>query len=117
MYERLSPVGLEIVAFPCNQFGGQEPGTSADIQGFVRSQGVKFPVMAKVDVNGADAHGVYRLLKGVDGSDIRWNFFSKFVVSCDTDQCTIYRHDGAPNPSSLEAHIKELLKGGRMSDL
>lgn len=117
MYEKLSPAGLEILAFPCNQFGGQEPGTRSDIQEFTLGKGVKFPVMDKIDVNGPDTHEVYKVLKGTNGNDIRWNFFSKFVVNCNAVTCDIYRHDGAPNPSALEAHIKQLLKLEGQSDL
>mmetsp|Transcript_44118 Transcript_44118/g.71503 ORF Transcript_44118/g.71503 Transcript_44118/m.71503 type:complete len:86 (+) Transcript_44118:217-474(+) len=68
--------------------------------------------MAKCDVNGPKTHPVYQFLKGPGGSDIRWNFFTKFLVRCEADQCTIFRYDGAPNPLALEADISRLLPGG-----
>jgi len=82
-------MGLVILAFPCNQFGGQEPGTSADIRAFAESKGVPvsdqsrgFLLMEKVDVNGPASHTVYKFLKGAteDSRDIKWNFGSYWLV-------------------------------------
>jgi len=100
---------FEILAFPCNQFGGQEPGTSADIQKFADGYGVKFRMMEKIEVNGPGAHPVYTFLKGEAGADIRWNFFTKFIVCCGATECQILRYDGAPNPSTLEGDVVRLL--------
>merc|ERR1712039_417551 len=92
--------GLEIISFPCNQFGKQEPGDADAIRNFLDEHRVTFPVMAKADVNGPGTHPVYRFLKGPEGDDIRWNFFSKFLVHCpkEAEQCSVSRYDGAPNP-------------------
>lgn len=72
--------------------------------------------MEKVDVNGPGIHPVYKLLKGSEGDDIRWNFFSKFIVHCPTQQCTVFRYDGAPNPAKLEEDIMPLLGKGNDRD-
>lgn len=78
--------GLEVLGFPCDQFAHQEPGTEKDIEEFCRlNYGVTFPMHAKIDVNGSDAHPLYRQLKtaapGVLGSkSIKWNF-TKFLVA------------------------------------
>ena len=66
------------MAFPCNQFGKQEPGSPEDITAFVANYGVKFPMMQKVEVNGAGADPCYKFLTG--GTDISWNF-AKFLVN------------------------------------
>src|SRR5688572_4929910 len=77
--------GFSVVGFPCNQFGGQEPGSAEDIAQFCSATyGVTFPMMEKVDVNGAGRHAIYRELTPIadaDGhaGDIRWNF-EKFVI-------------------------------------
>jgi glutathione peroxidase len=78
--------GFTVVGFPCNQFGGQEPGTAEEIQTFCStSYGVTFPMMEKIEVNGEDRHPIYNELtkvadnEGTDG-DIRWNF-EKFLIS------------------------------------
>lgn len=81
--------GLVIMAFPCNQFGGQEPGSNSDIKAFVTKLGVpdndNFLMMDKVDVNGRGAHPVYQFLKAAtpDRSDIKWNFASYWLVGRD----------------------------------
>ncbi len=81
------PRGFSVLAFPCNQFGHQEPGTDAEIATFCESSfGVTFPLFAKIDVNGAQAHPLYTWLKqqrrGLFGRAIRWNF-TKFMVGRD----------------------------------
>ena len=74
---------IEIIAFPCNQFGGQEPGEAQDIVSFQKGYGVNFPTMQKVDVNGGGATPVYKFLKdNAKVSSIPWNF-SKFLVNAD----------------------------------
>jgi glutathione peroxidase-family protein len=78
--------GAEILAFPCNQFGSQEPGTAKEIKAFAKSKGVKFRMMEKVDVNGADADLIYLYLKDQAGiTSITWNFATYFVVSPEGD--------------------------------
>jgi glutathione peroxidase-family protein len=69
------------MAFPCNQFGKQEPKPEAEIKTFVESKfNVKFPMFAKIDVNGAKTHPIYTFLKGCFPGDLTWNFSSKFLV-------------------------------------
>jgi len=63
MYDRLAPRGFEVLAFPCNQFGGQEPGSKEEIRSFVNGYGVRFPVFGKIDVNGPNTHPLYKFLK------------------------------------------------------
>jgi glutathione peroxidase len=85
LYEAHHEKGFEVLAFPCNQFGGQEPGTNEEIQNFCHTNyQVTFPVFAKIEVNGEHAHPLYKYLKseakGVLGTEaIKWNF-TKFLV-------------------------------------
>jgi glutathione peroxidase len=86
LYDDYSERGLEVLAFPCNQFGSQEPGTADEIKTFCESSfGVTFPLFGKIDVNGPNRHPLYAELtrlsdaKGHDG-DVRWNF-EKFLIS------------------------------------
>lgn len=73
--------GLEIIAYPSNQFGGQEPGTANEIKSFQKKYGVNFPVMAKVDVKGDYAPASYKYLtSNKNGGGIPWNF-TKFLVN------------------------------------
>mmetsp|Transcript_71047 Transcript_71047/g.151989 ORF Transcript_71047/g.151989 Transcript_71047/m.151989 type:complete len:107 (+) Transcript_71047:336-656(+) len=80
------------MAFPCNQFGGQEPGSESEIKAFAEKQGVPcadpaqgFLMMSKVDVNGPETHPVYQFLKGAteDASDVKWNFASYWLVNAE----------------------------------
>jgi len=88
LYSVYADQGLAVVAFPCNQFGGQEPGTNDEIQEFCSATyNVTFPLFDKVDVNGPDRHALYDELTSVDdgegvAGDIQWNF-EKFVVGAD----------------------------------
>lgn len=84
--------GLQILAFPCNQFGGQEPGTDEDILRFIRATGALFPVFSKIKVNGPNASELYnylRLNSELKGGKIPWNF-AKFVVNKDATQILYY---------------------------
>jgi glutathione peroxidase-family protein len=101
---------LRIVAFPCNQFGAQEPGTPEKIKSFVEGKGLtvntpesNFKLMGKVDVNGGGEHPVYTFLKKHSyDDDIEWNFTTKFIVKCTGDDvCSISRIDGRDLPSAL----------------
>jgi len=78
--------GLRIIGFPCNQFGGQEPGTEAEIKDFVKQFNVTFDLSSKVKVNGSDAHPLWKYLKAQKGGSmidaIKWNF-TKFLVDKD----------------------------------
>lgn len=104
--------GLEVLGFPCNQFGKQEPGDAAQIGEFCESRfHVTFPMFAKIDVNGTDAHPLYRWLTaekpGVFGTQaIKWNF-TKFLVRRDG---TVYeRYAPTTKPDELRADIEKLL--------
>lgn len=104
--------GLQVLGFPCNQFGGQEPGDEAQIQQFCQlNYGVTFPLFAKVEVNGDNSHPLFNHLKeaapGVLGSKaIKWNF-TKFLVSGDGTQVT--RYASATKPQSLTGDIEKML--------
>jgi len=112
LYQKLHGKGLEILGFPCNQFGAQEPGSEAEIESFCEvNYGVTFPLFAKVDVNGADAAPLYRHLKaakpGLLGSEaIKWNF-TKFLV--DRKGNVIERYAPNVEPESLAGDIEKLL--------
>ena len=114
LYENLHDQGLTILGFPCNQFGAQEPGSEAEIGQFcLKNYGVTFPMFAKIEVNGARAHPLYKYLKdakpGLLGTEaIKWNF-TKFLIGRDGEPVARY----APNtkPEELGAPIKKLLQG------
>ena len=112
LYEKYSSKGFEVIGFPCNQFGGQEPGTDQQIQEFCRTSfGVNFPVMAKIEVNGAGAHPLYQYLKkeekGILGTEaIKWNF-TKFLV--DRNGKVVDRFAPNDKPESLIKEIEKLL--------
>lgn len=112
LYERLKDRGFCVLAFPCDQFGHQEPGSNAEIGGFCqRNFGVSFPVFAKVEVNGRGAHPVFRLLKrerrGLLGMGrIQWNF-TKFLV--DREGRIVSRHAPSTDPLRLRSRIERLL--------
>jgi len=102
--------GLEILAFPCNQFGRQEPKSNADIKIFTASRGVTFPLFEKINVNGSKAHPIYNFLRakigGIMGSSIKWNF-TKFL--CDRDGNPIERYAPPTKPYEIKKDILELL--------
>ena len=112
LYEKLHGDGLTILGFPCNQFGAQEPGSESEIGAFCqKNYGVTFPMFSKIEVNGANAHPLYKYLKdakpGLLGTEaIKWNF-TKFLVGKDGEPVARY----APNtkPEELEAPIRTLL--------
>jgi glutathione peroxidase len=114
LHEAYAERGFAVLGFPCNQFGGQEPGTEAEIQEFCSTTwGVTFPLYAKVEVNGADRHPVYaELTETADSSgkagDIEWNF-EKFLVSRDGQVLTRFRSAVTPeDPALVEAVEKDL---------
>ena len=112
LYEKLHSRGLEVLGFPCNQFGAQEPGTAQEIESFCEmNYGVTFPLFAKIDVNGKDAAPVYKYLKkekpGLLGSEaIKWNF-TKFLV--DRDGNVIERYGSNVEPEAIAADVEKLL--------
>jgi len=69
------------MGFPCNQFGGQEPGTNAEIKQTVRDMGITFPLFARIDVNGPKESPIYTFLKKCFPGDITWNFSSKWIIN------------------------------------
>ncbi|MEI6364387.1 MAG: glutathione peroxidase [Actinomycetes bacterium] len=113
LYSVYADQGLAVVAFPCNQFGGQEPGTNDEIQEFCSATyNVTFPLFDKVDVNGPDRHALYDELTSVDdgegvAGDIQWNF-EKFVVGAD-GSIQRFRPRTEPNAPEIVTAIKELL--------
>ena len=112
LYRELGPRGLVVLGFPCNQFGQQEPGDAEAIGGFCeRNYGVSFPMFAKVDVNGDQAHPLFQLLKsaapGLLGSEgIKWNF-TKFLV--DRDGQVVERFAPQTKPEAIRPAIEKLL--------
>ncbi|MBC3873947.1 glutathione peroxidase [Undibacterium sp. LX15W] len=112
LYRELQPQGFSVLAFPCNQFGFQEPGSAADIADFCeRNYGVSFPVFDKIDVNGKEAHPLFQYLKshapGVLGTEmIKWNF-TKFLV--DQDGKVVKRYPPQTTPEDIRADILPLL--------
>ena len=112
LYARHKERGLVVLGFPCDQFGHQEPGDEAAIRDFCQlNYGVTFPMFAKIEVNGRDAHPLYRHLKqartGLLGSRaIKWNF-TKFLV--DRDGRVVRRYAPAVTPAQLENDILPLL--------
>ncbi len=112
VYEKLHGKGLEILGFPCNQFGGQEPGDEKEIAQFCELNfGVTFPMFAKVDVNGDDAAPLFKYLKaekpGLLGSEaIKWNF-TKFLV--DREGTVLKRYAPNDTPESIAKDIEKAL--------
>ena len=111
LYEKYQSKGLEILDFPCNQFGNQAPGTEAEIVSFCRlNYNVTFPQFAKIEVNGEGEHPLYTYLKkqkgGFLGSKIKWNF-TKFLV--DRNGNVVARFASTVTPEKIEAQIEKLL--------
>jgi glutathione peroxidase len=111
LHRSLAPRGFSVLGFPCNQFGGQEPGDAADIEQFCAgSYAISFPMFAKIDVNGANAHPLYQYLKnaksGLFGAAIKWNF-TKFLV--DRTGKVVARHAPTAKPEGLTREIEALL--------
>jgi len=111
IYESFQSDGLEVLGFPCNQFGGQEPGSDSEIQEFCQMKfGVKFPVFKKIDVNGKNAHPLYEYLKeqapGLLGSKaIKWNF-TKFLV--DRDGKVLKRFAPKDSPEKIKLELSKM---------
>jgi glutathione peroxidase len=113
LYDKYHTQGLEVLGFPCNQFGAQEPGEAEEIGAFCeRNYGVAFPMFEKIDVNGADAHPLFKWLTaeapGLLGSEaVKWNF-TKFLVR--RDGTVFKRYAPQASPESLADDIEKLLK-------
>ncbi len=111
LYEQFAPRGFEVLAFPCDQFGHQEPGTNSEIATFCDTTfGITFPLFAKIDVNGRNAHPLYVWLKqqkgGLLGSAVKWNF-TKFLIDRDGD--VVERFAPTTTPEALEPKVAALL--------
>lgn len=112
IYQKYKKQGLEILGFPCNQFANQDPGTTKEIADFCRiNYGVTFQMFDKIDVNGKNAHPLYKYLKtdapGVLGTEnIKWNF-TKFLI--DRDGRVVGRYAPQTKPEELIPQIEELL--------
>ena len=111
LQKELGPRGFSVLGFPCNQFGNQEPGDASQIERFCESNyQISFPMFAKIEVNGGNAHPLYRYLKqaksGLLGSSIKWNF-TKFLV--DRSSNVVARHAPTATPERLKKEIEALL--------
>ncbi|HEX4179840.1 MAG TPA: glutathione peroxidase [Caulobacteraceae bacterium] len=112
LHKAYADKGFEVLGFPCNQFGAQEPGDAAEIANFCSlTYDVSFPMFAKIDVNGPQAHPLYQFLKrekkGVLGSEgVKWNF-TKFLIGKDGE--VLARYAPTDKPEALEGTIKKLL--------
>jgi len=108
---QISSDKLAVLGFPCNQFGGQEPGSNAEIKAFARGKGAKFDIFAKIDVNGPDTHPVYQKLKSGAGADIKWNF-AKFLIS---NGETIKRYEPTTSPKAILPDIESAINKARVA--
>ena len=111
LYKDYKDKGLVILGFPCNQFANQEPGGEKEIsEGCLSNYGVSFPMFSKVDVNGPDAHPIYKYLKkelrGFPGNEIKWNF-GKFLL--DKQGSPYKRFSPITKPEKLRKDIEKLL--------
>lgn len=111
LYRKYKPEGLEILGFPCNQFGNQEPGDAKEIEeGCLINYGVSFPMFEKTDVNGPNSHPLFTLLKkklsGLFGSRIKWNF-TKFLI--DRNGKPVKRFASSFKPEKMEKDILKIL--------
>ena len=114
LHKAYSGQGFSVVGFPCNQFGGQEPGTAEEIQEFCSTTyGVTFPLFEKIDVNGEDRHPIYDELTATpdaegNAGDITWNF-EKFLVSPKGDVVARYRPQVEPEDAAIVGDIEAQL--------
>ncbi|GJN01277.1 hypothetical protein PR202_ga18530 [Eleusine coracana subsp. coracana] len=112
LHQKYGDKGLKILAFPCNQFAGQEPGSNEQIAEFACTRfKAEYPIFGKVDVNGGKAAPLYKFLKsekgGIFGESIKWNF-TKFLV--DKDGHVVSRYAPTSSPLSIENGINKLLE-------
>ena len=112
LYQQYKDKGLVILGFPCNQFGGQDPGSNEQIGAYCqKNYGVSFPMFSKVDVKGPEAHAIFRYLtnnsKGILGSGIKWNF-TKFLIG--KDGKVINRYAPTTKPEAIQDDIEKALQ-------
>jgi glutathione peroxidase len=111
LYKKYQDKGLVILGFPCNQFANQEPGDEKQIaEGCLVNYGVSFPMFSKIDVNGGDAHPIYKYLKtelpGFLGGKIKWNF-TKFLI--DANGKPVKRFAPITKPEKIDQYLKKVL--------
>lgn len=112
LYSKYKEQGLVVLGFPCNQFANQESGNSDEIAEFCQvNYGVSFPMFDKIDVNGKDAHPIFKYLKselkgGILGSKIKWNF-TKFII--DKNGNPVKRFSPVTTPEKMESYIQQIL--------
>jgi glutathione peroxidase len=111
LHQALAPRGFSVLGFPCNQFGSQEPGNAVQIEQFCAGNyAITFPMFAKIEVNGSNAHPLFDYLKsekaGLLGPSIKWNF-TKFLV--DRSGKVVARHAPTAKPEGLTREIAALL--------
>jgi glutathione peroxidase len=113
IYAQFQDRGLKVLGFPCNQFGGQEPGSATEIEQFCSTRyQTTFPLFEKTDVNGENAHPLYKYIKhaapGILGTEaIKWNF-TKFLV--DRQGQVVRRYGSADDPASIANDIQKILQ-------
>lgn len=110
LYQKYRDQGLEVLAFPCNDYGAQEPGSNQDIQQFCETRyGVTFPLFDKVHAKGANQHPLYaRLTQTPPAGDVAWNF-EKFLVNKNGEVVARYKSSVAPDSAELVAAIEREL--------
>ena len=114
LYEEYSSKGFEVLGFPCNQFGSQEPGTEEEISEFCSiNYNITFPIFSKIDVKGPSAEPLFRFLTsskpGLLGTEkIKWNF-TKFLI--DQNGQTVKRYSPQTTPEQISSDVKDLLEG------
>jgi glutathione peroxidase len=111
LYQKYKDKELVILGFPCNQFANQEPGDESSIaEGCVINYGVTFPMFAKIEVNGENAHPIYKYLKkelsGLFGGKIKWNF-TKFLI--DSEGNPVKRFSPVTKPEKIDNYLAKLL--------
>ena len=109
LYRKYSDKGLVILGFPCNQFANQEPGDEKSIaEGCLLNYGVTFPMFSKIDVNGPDAHPLYKYLKsalpGFPSNRVKWNF-TKFLI--DSEGKPVKRFSSTTEPGKIDTYLKD----------
>ena len=113
LQKKYAEMGFTVIGFPCNDFGGQEPGTADEIQEFCKTKfSVSFPLMEKIHVKGAEQHPLYVALTGKDGAfpgDVKWNF-GKFLIGKDGKAIARFEPKETPDSPEVTAAIEKALK-------
>lgn len=110
LHDKMNSKGLVVLGFPCNDFGGQEPGSEADIKQFCSTRfHVTFPMFSKVSIKGTNKHPLYAALQSAVGGEVGWNF-EKFLISKEGKVLKRFTSDVEPDSPELQAAIEEALK-------